>query len=452
MKEGNQPVSDMTGEVTDLLQHLIRNACVNDGTEASGHESLSADVLAAYLDGSGLDLERFEPIPGRANLVARLSGSDPAAPTLLLMGHTDVVPANPDRWRNDPFGGELIDGEVWGRGAVDMLNLTASMAVAAKRAAAGRPPRGTLVYLAVADEEALGAHGAGWMLEHAPDAVAADHVVTESGGYRLPVPSASGPKLPVIVAEKGSYWCTIRVRGTPGHASMPLRTDNALVKAAEVVTRLSRARPEARIDDGWRRFVQGLDLPPDDERDLLDPQRLDGYCRRIEDVGWARTVHASTHMTVAPTIAHGGVKTNVIPDTVELQVDVRTLPGETGADVRAMLDEALGDLRGEVEVVSDSDEEASASPVDTPLWDSLARVTRALAPDATLVPVITVGATDSRFFRRRGVPAYGYGLFSRRIGFGEFMGMFHGDDERIDQESLRLSTELWEALIQDYLG
>jgi len=233
---------------------------------------------------------------------------------------------------------------------------------------------------------------------------------------------------------------------------MPLRTDNALVKAAEVVTRLSRARPEARIDDGWRRFVQGLDLPPDDERDLLDPQRLDSYCRRIEDVGWARTVHASTHMTVAPTIAHGGVKTNVIPDTVELQVDVRTLPGETGADVRAMLDEALGDLRGEVEVVSDSDEEASASPVDTPLWDSLTRVTRALAPDATLVPVITVGATDSRFFRRRGVPAYGYGLFSRRLGFGEFMGMFHGDDERIDQESLRLSTELWEALIQDYLG
>ena len=289
-------VDDPTAEVTDLLQQLIRNACVNDGTLASGGEARSVDLLASYLEGSGLDLERYEPEPGRASLVTRIEGRDPDAPALLLMGHTDVVPVNPDGWDRDPFGGELVDGVVWGRGAVDMLNLTASMAVATRRLAdRGFRPKGTLVYLAVADEEALGAHGAGWMLEHAPDAVAADHVVTESGGYRLPVPSASGPKLPVIVAEKGSYWCTIRVRGTPGHASMPLRTDNALVKAAEVVTRLSRARPEARIDDGWRRFVQGLDLPPDDERDLLDPHRLEGYCRRIEDVGWARTVHASTH-------------------------------------------------------------------------------------------------------------------------------------------------------------
>src|SRR5438128_9716536 len=147
----------------------------------------------------------------------------------------------------------------------------------------------------------------------------------------------AGVRLPVTVGEKGTYWCTIRVRGTPGHASMPLRTDNALVKAAEVVTRLSRARPEARIDDGWRRFVQGLDLPPDDERDLLDPHRLEGYCRRIEDVGWARTVHASTHMTVAPTIAHGGVQTNLIPHTVELPADGRTLPGGAGPAARATL-------------------------------------------------------------------------------------------------------------------
>jgi len=141
-------------ESADLLAHLIRNACVNDGTPESGFESRSADVLAQYLGDTGLDLERYAAQPGRENLVARIEGSDPTAPTLLLMGHTDVVPVNPDGWRRDPFAGEIIDGEVWGRGAVDMLNLTATMAVAFRHLAlSGFRPRGTLIYLAVADEE-----------------------------------------------------------------------------------------------------------------------------------------------------------------------------------------------------------------------------------------------------------------------------------------------------------
>src|SRR6478752_6488833 len=175
-------------EVTDLLQHLIRNACVNDGTVESGQEVRSADLLTTYLEGSGIDLQRFEAAPGRTSLVARIEGRDPKAPTLLLMGHTDVVPVNADHWRHDPFGGELVntdDGvaEVWGRGAVDMLNLTATMAVATRRlAASGFRPKGTLIYLAVADEEALGTHGADHLVTNERDAVQADYVITESGG------------------------------------------------------------------------------------------------------------------------------------------------------------------------------------------------------------------------------------------------------------------------------
>src|ERR1700722_2794555 len=154
--------ADPTAEVTDLLQQLIRNACVNDGSVGSGHETRSVDLLRSYLGDAGLDSETFEPAPGRTSLVARIEGSDPQAPTLMLMGHTDVVPANPAGWRRDPFGGELIDGEGWGRGAVDMLNLTASMAPPVRHLAQrGFRPRGTLIYLAVADEEALGAWGAG---------------------------------------------------------------------------------------------------------------------------------------------------------------------------------------------------------------------------------------------------------------------------------------------------
>jgi acetylornithine deacetylase/succinyl-diaminopimelate desuccinylase-like protein len=320
-----RPGGDVTGEVTDLIQHLIRNACVNDGTVGSGHEVRSADLLAGYFEGSGIDLERYEPEPGRASLVARIEGSNPDAPGLLLMGHTDVVPANADRWRHDPFGGELVDGEVWGRGAVDMLNLTASMAVATRRlATSGFRPEGTLTYLAVADEEASGTYGADHLARHELDAVGADFVITESGG--IPVPGGGGElRLPVLVGEKGSCWCTLRITGTPGHASQPYATDNALVTASEVVRRIAEYRPQTDIHATWRRFLEGMGLPDEMIAPLLDPDR---FLDALADlpVGMARQFHACTHTTFAPTVVHGGTKTNVIPDTVDIELDIRTLP------------------------------------------------------------------------------------------------------------------------------
>src|SRR3954447_6528094 len=263
---------DPTAEVTDLLRQLIRNRCVNDGTVASGEETRSVDLLAGYLAGAG-DHEVYEPQPGRQSLVAKLEGSDPDAPSLMLMGHTDVVPVNPDGWSRDPFAADVVDGFVWGRGAVDMLNLTASQAVAFRRLAdSGFRPRGTLIYFAVADEEALGTWGADWLLDHERDAVYADYVLTEAGGFQIPTPA--GPRLPVVVGEKGTFWTKIRVHGTPGHGSQPLRTDNALVKAAEVVLRLDRYRPQAQIGDVWRRHVEAMDYPPELRDAFLDPDRI----------------------------------------------------------------------------------------------------------------------------------------------------------------------------------
>lgn len=441
-------------EVTDLLQSLIRNACVNDGTPGSGQEARNATLLRSYLEGHGLDIETFEPSPGRLSLVARM---DPpaaragSAPTLALMGHTDVVPANPDGWRHDPFGGELVDGEVWGRGAVDMLNLTASMAVAVRNLArSGFAPSGGLVYLAVADEEALGTNGAAWLTEHAPEAVKADYLVTESGG--TPIPTRSGVRLPVVVGEKGTWWCTLRVRGTPGHASQPFRTDNALVKAAEVVQRLARLRPPARIGEVWRRYVSELGLPEELTATLTDPAAVWDECQRMRSPGLARQAHACTHTTIAPTVVHGGTKTNVIPDRVDVQLDVRTLPGQSGDEVRSLITEALGDLAGDVTITSQSDDESSESPVDTPLWEALQRLAARLHPGSRLVPSMMTGATDARFFRRMGVPSYGFGLFSTRTSYEQYASMFHGDDERVDVESLALSTELWESLARDFVG
>jgi acetylornithine deacetylase/succinyl-diaminopimelate desuccinylase-like protein len=437
-------------ESADLLVALIRNQCVNDGSPESGFESRSADVLAQYLGDTGLELERYAARPGRENLVARIEGSDPKAPTLLLMGHTDVVPVNPDGWRRDPFGGETVDGEVWGRGAVDMLNLTATMAVAFRDLArSGFRPRGTLVYLAVADEENLGTWGAEHMLARERDAVSADYVVTEAGGFQLPSPQ--GPRLPVIVGEKGSYWCRISVRGTPGHASQPFRTDNALVTAAEVVRRLAEYRPPTVIHDTWQRFVEGVDFGPEWNARLLDEDRLYEFCEELP-IGLAREAHACTHTTFAPTIIHGGTKTNVIPDHIDVEVDIRTLPGQRAADIQRMLADALGELASAVEITPFDENESTASPADTPMWDAMQRVSSRLVEGSTLVPFLSVGATDARFFRRSGSVAYGFGLFSRKLSFDDYATMFHGNDERVDIESLVLSTRLWEGLAEDLVG
>jgi acetylornithine deacetylase/succinyl-diaminopimelate desuccinylase-like protein len=438
---------DPTDEVTDLLQHLIRNQCVNDGTVESGHETRSVDLLADYLSGVG-DQEEFEPLPGRESLVVRIEGSDPDAPSLLLMGHTDVVPVNPDGWSRDPFGGEVVDGMVWGRGAVDMLNLTASQAVAVRRLAdRGFTPRGTLIYLAVADEEAQGRWGAEWLLKHDREAVYADYSLTESGGFQIP--TSHGPRLPVLVGERGTFWAKVRVHGTPGHASAPYSTDNALVTAAEVVRRLAGYREPAMIHDAWRGFVNGIELDEDIATGLLDPDRFDEALTKLP-VGLARQAHACTHATMTPTVAHGGTKTNVIPDLVELDVDIRMLPGQTGDDVHAMIADALGDLAHRVEVSAHPDP-STTSPVDTPLWDSLARVTARLCKGSALIPMFMIGGTDNRFFRRAGSVGYGFGLFSQRLAYEDYASMFHGNDERVDQESLALSEQLWEAVAHDLL-
>ncbi|MFN0092247.1 MAG: M20/M25/M40 family metallo-hydrolase [Acidimicrobiales bacterium] len=441
---------ELIGETTELLQALIRNGCVNDGTPDSGEEARNADLLRAYLEGGGLDVETFESRPGRSSIVARIEGSDPAAPSLCLMGHTDVVPVNPDGWSRDPFGGELVDGEVWGRGSVDMLNLTASMAVVFKHLAAESfRPKGDLIYFGVADEEAGGVYGAKWMIDKNWDALECDYVLTELGGWTIP--HGDGTRSVVInVGEKGIAWRRLRVRGTPGHGSMPYGADNALVKAAEVVRRLADYRPKAHLDEMWAQTVKAHNLPTELERALLDPHAIYDACSILPQ-NMAKVVHACTHTTFSPNVMHGGVKTNVIPDTVDIDVDIRTVPGVSGDDVDANLREALGELFDEVEVSRIFDDAATRSPLDTPAWASLERRSQAVYPGSKLLPQLLVGATDARFFRAKGAVAYGTGLYSPEVDFAEFSSRFHGNDERIDVGSLGLQLGLWRGVVEDLL-
>ena len=335
--------------MVELLQQLIRNECVNDGTEGSGGESRNAETLRAFLRG---DVAVLEPVAGRGSLVARIEGSDPTAPSLCLMGHTDVVPFNAETWQRDPVGGELIDGEVWGRGAVDMLNQTAAMAVAFRRLVqSGFRPKGTLVYFAVADEEAGGVVGAGPLVQQHADAVVTDYCLTEFGGFATPA-AGGGLHVSVGTAEKGGAPVKLTVRGRASHGSVPYGTDNALVTAAEVVRRISVARGPSRIDDTWREWVHAQGYDAELTGTLLDPARL-WEAMPTMPRGLAAHAHACTHLTAAPTLVTGSKqqKINVIPDVVNIGVDVRLLPGQDEADVRRFLDEVLGDdLRERVDV------------------------------------------------------------------------------------------------------
>ena len=444
---------ELVGPSTELLQALIRNECVNDGTPDSGHETRNSDLLVSYLEGCGADIQTYTPRPGRDSMIARIPGTDPNAPSLCLMGHTDVVPVNRDGWRHDPFAAEIIDGEIWGRGAVDMLNLTSTMAVVFRRLAEeGFRPTGDLIYFGVADEEAGGTWGAEWMAEHHWDDIAADNVLTELGGWST-VDDHGHRTVTVNVGEKGLAWRRIRVTGTPGHGSMPFGADNALIKAAEVVRRISMYRPAAHIDDIWEAQVDAFGLP-DEVRDALkSSERIWSTLEQLPP-GMARTCHALTHTTFSPNVAHGGQKTNTIPDVIDLDVDIRTVPGTTRDDVEAHLREAIGDLYDHVEIseLQSSDPTTCAYGEGTPLWDVVTKHTQIAYPGAKLIPGLITDGTDARFYRERGSVAYGAGLFSGEMDFATFGTRFHGNDERIDVASLGMSAEYFYGITKDLLG
>lgn len=437
----------LTGETVELLQAMIRNACVNDGTPASGQEHRNSDLLDEVL--ADLPRQHFEPLPGRRSILTTVEGRDPNAPTILLMGHTDVVPVNADEWQEDPFGGELIDGEIWGRGAVDMLNLTSSMAIAVRELhRRPEPPRCTIKFLGVADEEAGGRWGAEWIVNNHPEAVACDYVLTESGG--MPFDTAEGRKVVMATAEKGIGWRRLIVHGTPSHGSMPFGSDNALVTAAEVVRRVAAYLPAARIDDRFRSWVRALPVPEKVRADLLDPDLI---AERLADLDpkLSRYCHAVTHTTFSPNVVRGGTKTNIIPDRVEVEIDIRTLSGVSEADVDEMLRTAIGpDLIGRVSIEHViTGRAATSSSTQTPMFELLRRRAEAVHPGAEVLPWTLTGGTDAAFFRELGIPSYGAGMFSSAVSLPDFSLRFHGHNERIDVASLGLSTQLWLDLADD---
>lgn len=444
-------IDTLTGETVDLLQQMIRNQCVNDGTPDSGNEVVNAELLRNELEGLGLDFDTLEERPGRTSLIARYEGTDPDAPSLCLMGHTDVVPVDHSGWDNDPFGGELIetaDGvkEVWGRGAVDMLNLTASMAVAFREIVrSGKRYPGDIIYFAVADEEAGGVLGAKPIVDKHWDLVGCDYLLTEYGG--TPAHGPDGTRVLLTAGEKTGAARKVTIHGTPGHGSMPYATDNALVKAAEIVRRIQAAELEPRIDEMFTERVKALGLAPEQEAGLLDPGRITETLAQLPP-GLARNTHSCCHTTISANMLTAGDKLNTIANRAELSLDIRMLPGQTQTEIDELLEEIIGpDLMPDVDIewlLPNLQETAPyPSSTDSPLWSALSDAIHIAYPEAMIIPSLVTGGTDARFFRQKGVPCYGAGLLSNKVTVEEFLNRFHGHNERIDTESLKLTTQMW---------
>lgn len=437
-----------SGQVLELLTALIRNECVNDGTPASGHEHRSVETLQAFFGALG---EVVEPVPGRASVVYRVPGRDPAAPKLLLMGHLDVVPVTPSGWTVDPFEGVVQDGFIWGRGAVDMLNLTAAMAIVFKAYLDGaRPqPRGDLVYLGVADEEAGGTHGAKWLVEERFDLVACDYVLTE---VAFPPLRTHGGDLvyPVKVGEKGPFWRKVRATGVPSHGSQPYGTDNAVVRMAEAIAAIARSDGPVDITPEWRAFVEGIGLEPARAAALLDPDRIDAELSDIadDDPILARWMHACTHTTFSPNVIKGGSKMNTVADAATSFVDIRVLPGQTEVAVEDHLRKILGPGYEELELEAVQDHVATSSATSGPMWEAIGDAFESMTGSRRIVPALTPVSTDARFFRTRGIEAYGVGMFDDTVGFSQFLSMFHGNDERVSVDSLGLTAQLLDRIVE----
>jgi acetylornithine deacetylase/succinyl-diaminopimelate desuccinylase-like protein len=418
----------VVGEVTELLRDLIRLDTVNP----PGNETRAAELLREYLGDNGVESELYGLVPERANLVARIPGRGHGA-SLLLLSHTDTVLADPSEWSVDPWSGELREGYVWGRGALDMKGQVAASAVAiASLAREGFEPAGDVVFAATADEE-MGEsppHGLEWLCETHPESVRTDFAVNEGAGDRVQL----GGKAYYLCAsaEKMSSPFRLDVLGRSGHASMPGIADNALVKAAPLIERLGDARDEPRLGPETAAFLEAVVGEA--------PAAVDALAR-------AREVHPLAGelleplltLTLSPTMIEASHKRNVIPARCSVTVDCRLLPGQTQAEAEGKIRAWLGEGDYELEWIQGVG--GSRSPLDTALWDAVESFVASAENGATAVPIVVPGFTDSHWLRQAfGTVAYGF--FPMREMDPELAArLIHSADERAAVADLELGLD-----------
>ncbi|MFF9361360.1 M20/M25/M40 family metallo-hydrolase [Streptomyces griseoluteus] len=424
-------------EVVDLCRELIRFDTSNYGDHSGPGERAAAEYVAGKLAEVGLEPKIFESHPGRASTVARIEGEDPSRPALLIHGHLDVVPANADDWTHDPFSGEVADGCVWGRGAVDMKDMDAmTLAVVRDRLRSGRKPPRDIVVAFLADEEAGGTYGARYLVDHHPELFeGVTEAISEVGGFSFTVNEQRRLYL-IQTAEKGMHWMKLTVAGTAGHGSM-IHRDNAITELSEAVARVGRHKFPVRVTKTTRAFLDELGDALGTE---LDPEDMESTLARLG--GIAKLIGATLSNTANPTQLNAGYKVNVIPGEATAHIDGRFLPGHE-EEFLTDLDRLLGPNVRRSDVHADKAVETS---FDGALVEAMQSALLAEDPIARAVPYMLSGGTDAKSFDDLGIRGFGFAPLKLPPEL-DFAGMFHGVDERVPVDGLQFGVRVLDRFI-----
>ncbi|MBV8991790.1 MAG: M20/M25/M40 family metallo-hydrolase [Solirubrobacterales bacterium] len=433
--------ADLQGQTTDLLRRIVRFNTVNP----PGNEREAIEYLAEYLGHAGFETELLAAEEARPNLVATLAG-EAEGPALCYLGHVDTVLADPSEWQHDPWSGDLADGFLWGRGALDMKSQVAAEAVAAATLAreGWRPVRGKLMLVFVSDEETGGDVGARWLCETHPDKVRCEMLINEGGGDLFEYEGLR--RYGVCCAEKGIFRFRLTARGAAGHASIPRTGDNALLKLGPVLQKLASAAPSFEMTDGPAALLRGLGQDPDDPAGAVE--KIGGA-----DPSLLVFLEPMLGVTLTPTMAHASDKINVIPSRASLKIDCRVPPGLGEDAAMRRLEHVLGPDARQLSVEFTETVTGNASALETELMAAIDRWVSDHDPGAGTVPVILPGFSDSRWFREAFPECVAYGFFPQRhMTLLESSPLIHSADERIDVRDLGFAAGFYLDLARELLG
>lgn len=435
----------------ETIKHL-RNLLRLDTRNPPGNETRAAEYLHRVLQEEGITSEIVGPSPDRGTLIARLKGNG-SAPPLLLMSHTDVVAVEPEKWTHDPFGAEIADGFVYGRGALDMKGMvTMELMVMLLLKRAGVPLKRDVIYMAAADEEVGGKQGAGWVAKHHPKLIQAEYALNEGGGDGFEI---NGRRYyGVQTAEKGGARFRLRTTGRPGHGSVP-HDDNAVIRLAELLSKLREERTPVHFSASLRGYLEGIASaqPPEVARLFLavleDEATADAAIDALPiDDTLKLELRARVRNTLAPTMLRAGSQVNVIPSEAEAFIDCRTVPGWTPERLLPELRAIFGE-ECDIEFLNPS-EALEADPA-SPLFDVIAAVLKEHDPEATAVPTLLTGGTDAKHVSDLGTKVYGFAPELYIPGVSDWSSV-HGHDERISIAAIHWGVQVLYEVVERFAG
>jgi acetylornithine deacetylase/succinyl-diaminopimelate desuccinylase-like protein len=429
-------------KTTEILQGLVRFNTVNP----PGNERPAIEFLADYLKQAGFEVQVLAPEPDRSSLIADLRGRDDG-PTLCYLGHVDTVLADPSEWKHDPWSGDVADGFLWGRGALDMKSQVAAEAVAgAELARAGwRPAKGHLKLVFVADEETGGELGAQWLTSEHPDKVRCDMLLNEGAGYSF---EYDGRRVyGVCCGEKGVFRFKLIAHGVAGHASLPRTGDNALLKLGPALVKLAGAEPSLVVGDTTSELLRRVGEDPQAPVEALN------HIEGSEPILARLVLEPMLSVTLTPTMAAASQKVNVIPSTAYIKVDCRVPPGLGEEAARGRVAEVLGDAMDGLELEFTEMVVGNESAAGTPLMEAITGWVGDSDPGAETVPVLLPGFSDSRWFRDAFPECVAYGFFPHRyMSLYEAAPLVHSANERIDVRDLAVAADFYTQMARQLLG